>query len=880
MTGQREAPIVGRAAEIARLEAAFTATRAGRFSLALIRGEPGIGKTRLVEELGRRVGERAVVAWGRVDEAAGSPPYWPWTQMLGSALAAVGPEAATQALGEDPSRLAGVLPQLSAGSGAASPDRDPVAARFQVHLAVADVLRRLSAGCSLVLALDDLHRADVASLELMRFLAHHLVDVPLLLVATYRTVDTGGSPVFDDVRASLARTPGLVQLDISGLSEPEVGEFISRTVGDSVQSVETIAALHARTEGNPFYVGELVRLMRGRQPPHGDDVPLGVRDVLRQRLVRLPEAGRELLLLGAVLGRDVDPRILARAAGVSELTALDQIGGAITAGFLLEDPLTGQLRFAHALTRDTIYGELSPLRRATLHARVAETLEQNDGDSTHRLAERAEHFARAAPVLGPERGAHYALRAAEEAQTVLAYEQAEELVRRALGLIALQPAGQERDEQELHAQNRLAALLITTRGHGDADVGRVCLRARELSATAEPSPELIRTLATLANFHVVNGDFDMCLELGAQLEAIGEQQDDPLASTLGAFCDGLARPNLHDLPQGRRALARAVERARELPLTDDLTAAFGAHMLPVALIFQARYAALAEDRTVHAAAIAEASRVARRSGHEYTIAFTGLIGLLGSVLLEEPAQVAQRAQTAVADCAAGGFELHRAWCSISYGWALCECGELERGLAETDAGLRTHRAMRSTFHTAYYLALACDARRRAGDMDVAMELIEEAIACCEEDVAHAYEADLHRRRGELLAAAGPEHRAAAIEALNTAAGIARAQGIACFERRALEALARAAPDAASAGGGAEPVVSLSARERELLRLLASGRTDKQIAAELVISVRTVGSHLDRIRDKTGRRRRPELTRLADELGLGAGLPTGGDASVA
>jgi DNA-binding NarL/FixJ family response regulator len=864
-----ETPLVGRAAELVELDAALESALAGRVSVVLVRGEPGIGKTRLVEELVQHAADRAVVAWGLVDEDEGAPPYWPWTQVLGSLLASVGEDA----LGEDAATVAAVVPQIAQGAGGVVGPRDPVAARFALHQAVTNVLRRLGERRSLVLVLDDLHWADVASLELTRFVARHLAGVPVLLVATYRTVDAGASPAFDDVLASLARAPNVLQLGLAGLSEPEVRHFILQTLDAATTSARAVGALHARTEGNPFYVGELVRLMVsdrlavGPGPGRGE-VPVGVRDVLRRRVARLPPPSRELMFVASVIGRDIELGILAQATGVSELAALEAIGPAVSAGFLLEDPVAvGRLRFAHALTRDTVYGELTPLRRATLHARVAEALERHHGDSSAHLAERAEHFARAAPVLGPERGLPYVLRAAEEAQAALAHEQAEVLLRRALSLIELMPSGPLRTEHELRTQNRLAALLISTRGQADPEVGRVCARARALSRQVGQSPELVITLAKLANFHFVSGDFHVCVELGAQLLAIGEQQDDLLAATLGYFSEGYAQPYFNELPRARAGLARAVQCARQLALTEEMTVAFGAHMLPITLVYQSRYAGLAGEDELMRTAGGEAIEVARRSGHAYSIAFIECQRTLLAVLMNDAALVERYAAETIASCATGGFALLGYWCEIFHGWALCERGEPERGLPEMDAGMTGHRMTGAALNTALFLALLSDGRRQAGDADAALDLIDEAIALGAMSADRIYEADFHRRRGELLSARDPGRLADAIAALNTAATIAEAQGMVAFERRAQSVLARVAPRTGAAAAADGAAISLSPREIELLRLLASGLTDKQIAAELVISVRTVSSHLDRIRDKTGGRRRLELTRLADQLGL-------------
>jgi len=163
-----------------------------------------------------------------------------------------------------------------------------------------------------------------------------------------------------------------------------------------------------------------------------------------------------------------------------------------------------------------------------------------------------------------------------------------------------------------------------------------------------------------------------------------------------------------------------------------------------------------------------------------------------------------------------------------------------------------------------FRGLLAEGEARRGDVARALELVEEAIAMRGED--RLFESDLLRRRGELLAVAGPEQRAAAVDALRAAIAVAESQGAEAFRTRAQAALA----GLGVAGDGGPPAFSLSRRERELLGLLGRGMTDKEIAAELVISLATVRSHLDRIRDKTGRRRRPELIRLADELGSPGG----------
>jgi len=217
-------------------------------------------------------------------------------------------------------------------------------------------------------------------LELTRFVAARLTTAPFLVVVTYRSVDAASSETFDDVLASLARQPMLKRITLTGLTESEVGRFIAQTV--DVEPVTTIvSAVHARTEGNPFFVGELARLLKtegllgggsGRDGSQGV-VRTGVRDVVRRRLARLPTASREALVLGAVIGREFDLAVLAAAAGLGEVDTLDRVGPAIDAGLVSEDGASvGRFRFSHALIRDTVYGELSALGRPRCTPRLAQ----------------------------------------------------------------------------------------------------------------------------------------------------------------------------------------------------------------------------------------------------------------------------------------------------------------------------------------------------------------------------------------------------------------------------------------------------------------------------------------------------------------------------
>ncbi|MEA2217796.1 MAG: hypothetical protein QOJ35_422 [Solirubrobacteraceae bacterium] len=880
MSGQPVAsvrsPLVGRDVELDRVLSALDDVIAGAGRIVLVSGEPGIGKTRLVEELTALASEQgALAAWGRVDDADGAPPYWPWVQLLDGVLDAIEREVAGAALADNAAAIAAIVPSVARFVERIAPlaPLDPAAARFRLHDAIVDVLRLVGGHRPLVLVVDDLHWADVASLELTRFVAARLASMPMLLVLTYRTVDAVSSQPFDDVLGSLARQPALARIALAGLTEPEVGRFIAQTIGLRPRRA-SVTAVHARTEGNPFFVAELARLLHSERrlgPSTGSSdtpVPVGVRDVVRRRLLRLPDATNELLVLGAVVGREFDSSVLATAAKLDAGDVFEHVEPALRAGVLTEAAgAVGRLRFSHALIRDTIYEELSSLRRATLHARVGDALAQRPGSGPSRVAELARHFLHAAPVLGPGRGLGYALEAAEAAQVAVSYERAEDELRRALSLVELLPAGADRRERELDVQNRLVALMILTRGFAAAEVGLACARARELAEEIEETDALFTALTNLANFHHVHGDLSVAMQMAGQLLAIGRRGAHARWLTAGQLFLGMAQFQAGRLLDARETFATLRTIAATLDLSVEVAESFfGLHPMPMALLYSARCAwTVGEEAEAHAFAD-EGVRVAAELAHPHTLAFAWYFASHLEVLVEDAPRVLESTARGIAFCDQHGLASYHSAFRFLRGWAISVdhpdegVGKMEEQLAVEAGGAR--------ISLPFHLGLLADGEARRGNHPRALALVDEALAGIAE--IRLREPDLHRRRGELLAAQGPEHHAAAAAALRKAIAIAQAQGAVPFATRAMAALAILEPaDGVGAGVPIGVPSNLTVRERELLGLLGRGLTDKQIASELVISLATVRSHLDRTRDKTRRRRRAELTRLALELGLTA-----------
>lgn len=436
--GRGSSPFVGRDPEVAELVAGLADALAGRGELFLIAGEPGIGKTRLVEQVEARALERgARVAWGRCWEGGGAPAYWPWTQVV-RALAA--PTAASRARATTgPGPMVPPLPGVqgegpAAAAGPAGPEDRLSSAtdRFRLFAEVAAFLEQAAAAGPLVVVLDDLHAADPASLLLLRFIAGSLRTVPLLVVATYREVEAQRRPEVVEALADLVRDGRTLHL--RGLDRDEVRRLVEGLSG-TTSSDEQVADLVRATGGNPLFIREVVHL-RMAVPPGGAPartVPQGVRAVIHQRLAALEAGTVRVLSVGAVVGQEFDRLLVEQAAGLDAIAVGEALAQAERSDLVGRVPGSERrCRFTHGLVREVLYDELPVAVRRELHGAVGRALERlHAGDLAGHLGELAHHFAHAGGPLARRAGA-YARQAGDGAMAAFAYEEAALQFRRAL----------------------------------------------------------------------------------------------------------------------------------------------------------------------------------------------------------------------------------------------------------------------------------------------------------------------------------------------------------------------------------------------------------------------------------------------------------------
>ncbi len=484
---------VGRAGESEHLRALFTEASEGRRRLVLLSGDAGMGKTRLATHAALEARARgAVVLYGGSDKELGVP-YGPWVEALSHYVH----NAPERVLHSHVERHGGEVARLAPALRDRLPDvpapraTDPDTERYLLWGAVWGLLREASADQPIVLLLDDLHWADKPTLLLLRYLTSQGQDMPALLIATYRESDlTRGHPL-TDVLAELHREQGVERIALRGLDEPNIVELMERAAGHELdeQGLALAQELFRETDGSPFYTGELLRhllesgtiheaeeggwAVRGSLSELG--LPQSVREVVGRRVERLGEETQKALQVAAVIGRDFDQELLRRVTDYSDDALLDLLEEAVEASVLVESTIVaGRFSFAHALINHTLYEDLGTTRRARVHRRVGEALEELVGaDPEARAPELAHHWVRAITAVDVAKAITYARLAGEGALSELAPDEALRWFSQALELQAQQP--------EVDAVER-ADLLIGL-GEGQRQVGDAGYRETLLEAS-------------------------------------------------------------------------------------------------------------------------------------------------------------------------------------------------------------------------------------------------------------------------------------------------------------------------------------------------------------------------------------------------------------
>ena len=497
-------PFVGRRRAVDLIADTWKQALDGTPRALLLSGEPGIGRTRMAAEGSRFAVADGEVLFGRCDEGMGIP-YQPFVEALTGFVSKHPGLELAERLGRYPEELARLVPDLERLLDLRPRmQSDADTERYRLFTAVEDWLATASLAAPVVLVLDDLHWATRPTLLLLRYLLRFNARARMLVVGTYRDTELSRDHALAQILPELSRQPGVERLPVRGLDEAEVLQLIEVIGGDRVNELGELpalaAAIHTETDGNPFFVVEVLRSFletrdnADERPAGGLVVPQGIREVLGRRLSQLSPVTNEMLACAAVIGAEFDVALLGDVTDADPLALEDALAEAAAARLIEER--TGQpgtYRFAHTLVRDTLYRELRSARRIRLHRAVGEALEARAEDADDVLPELAHHFGESIGVVNVTKAVKFAAAAGDRALHQLAPDEAASYFGRALELLDLVDTPDDGVERiEL-----LIRLGAAERLSGDASHRKTLLRASALAERGGHDDQLVR--AALAN---------------------------------------------------------------------------------------------------------------------------------------------------------------------------------------------------------------------------------------------------------------------------------------------------------------------------------------------------------------------------------------------
>nr|MDJ0866993.1 AAA family ATPase [Myxococcota bacterium] len=551
-TPRQALPFVGRRAALAELASARRAAAGGAARFACVSGPPGIGKSRLAEAALRAAADEGwETAYVRCFEGPVAPPLWPWTQLFTECAAIRSPEALRALLGPGAPDLLQAMPGLADRIGAQEPPPaiEGTAARRRLHESVARAIERWAADAPVQIVIDDLHAADLPSLALLEFVSRAVSRARLVILGAYRDRAQGAcAESLGRLRDACA-----VGIELEGLDPSEIAEMLRARGGDA--PADRVAELHELSAGNPMFLGELL----ARQRDATGAPPRGLRDAIRHHFDEVSPECRRVLTRAAFLGRDFRPELVAASLDTELASLVTALGEASRVPLVEEHPKhAGLFRFVHALLPEVLAASLGPAERLDHHAALAEALLDRHGDAPDApYAAVAHHLLEAAPLPVSERAFEIARRAAEQAETQLAYEDAAALLERVLGAPSLR----------IDPESRTAVLLDASRCHALAGHYEGARRRRDeaqLLARRLDSPELFAraALGPFPDDEVGQVHHARVLALEEALERLPADDSSVRAEVLARL--GMALHFSEDLERGREGAARSVEMCRRL----------------------------------------------------------------------------------------------------------------------------------------------------------------------------------------------------------------------------------------------------------------------------------------------------------------------------
>jgi len=772
-----ESPFVGRDLELNQLNEAWSTVREGGAHLVLVTGDPGIGKSRLAMEFGRRVrAEGYVVASARAYEAAGRLPWGPVVDLLRSdALRSHIDTLDTVWRAE----LARLLPELLDAAQPSGPSQsgDPA----QRHRLFDAVNRAITVGDRpRLLIIDDLQWCDAETIELIGFVVRSGQATPVLIVGTVRLEEIPEHHPLVRLVDALGHDQAVTTVPLDRLDEATTATLAARLRNADTIDPELAARLWVETEGNPLFV---IEVLRAGVSPEGSQAALTptMRAVLGARLGQLPDGARRLAEVAAVIGRPFSVGLLVSAAGIGEPELVDHLDELWRRRIIRDQGLTYD--FSHDKLRAVALEMLSPARRRQLHRAVAEAIAVEFQDhidaASPQLAAHYDQAGMVEPAIDAYR------RAGARAVAVSALDEAVAMFRRALSLLADLPTSPDRDALELDVRIALGSPLVALEGYGSNSAHRLYERALSLCRKLH-RPVDAPILRGLGLARLQGCRFDDCSELGQALL----ERHDPIASTEGRYLLGVSAFWRGDLAMARHYLEGAIE-AYDVSCRDEHLALYAQDPKAVCLVRLAWVDLWAGDAGRANETARSALEIAVDLDHLMTL---GYVTTYAAIIAAESEDLPHLAEFL------GHAELLWKRLPERYlvvvlealrGW-LEVCEGSPAGIEKIVRSVARSRNDGETLHLTYCLLLLARARGMAGELDQGRAATREGLSWSHRRNQRYLEAELWRVDGELAYRSGEAEAAAA--SLRNAVELASQQGAGWLELRALHSLASRFPD--------------------------------------------------------------------------------------
>ncbi len=767
--------LVGREPELAQLHGWLEKARSGERQVVFVTGEPGIGKTTLVDAFLHQAVTSGGLWIGRgqcIEHYGAGEAYLPLLKAFGRLCRESGGERLIALLNRHaPTWLAQMPALLSDPDLEALQRKVQGATRDRMLREFAELVEAVSTEQPLVLALEDLHWSDPSTLDLLTLVAQRREAARVLVLGTYRPADV----IVRDhplraIKQELYAHRQCEELTLGFLSEAAVAEYLAVRFPGSELPAELARLIYRRTEGNPLFmvtvVDDLVaqgllREVRGQWQLQAalEEVTVGIPDSLRQlierQLERLSREEQRVLEVASIAGTSFSA--LTVAAGGEEsieqveahcerLVRRGQFLHASGTETVPDGTLTGRYGFLHTLYQSVVYERVGAIQRIRLHRRIGERLEEAYGTRAKEVAaELAVHFEQGQDY---RRAIQYLERAAWNALQRSAYVEATSHLSKGLELLKAVPETVERLHQELKLQIPLGLAFMATKSYSAPEVGHAYSRARELCQQLGATAELAQVLSGLWAFHGTRAELPMAYEAAEQLLRLGQHTQDPALIMEGHFVLGLTSYFMGKFASAREHLEQSLTfynpKSTGSRRIEDLSVACPSMTAMTLWYLGYQDQAL---KTMH-----EARARAHELSHPFSLAYALVCATQVHILRREIQTVQEEAAALIAFSIEQGFPFRVAQGTILRGWALAMQGQEEEGIAQLRQGIAAYRATGAEVEQSNWLGLLAAAYRKAGRAKEGLSALVEALETVSRGELRWYEAELYRLKGELTLA--------------------------------------------------------------------------------------------------------------------------------